>query len=159
MVRKENLQVNYTINIKRIGDHKLPLPARAKPGDAGYDLMTTIDWTLYPGERKLFPTGFAWEITPVGQSIFGATHYGLIRDRSGIASKRGVIVAAGIVDGNYRGEVFVLLINTSNDTVEISKGERIAQLIISTALLPELIEVSQLDDTIRGENGFGSTGS
>ncbi len=134
-------------------DPELPLPTRAHPGDAGLDLCTTTDAVLAPGERVLLGTGLALAI-PHG-------FVGLVHPRSGLAAKQGITVvnAPGTVDAGYRGEVMVCLLNTdARHTVELHRGDRIAQLVVQAVELPELVEVDSLDETSRGTGGHGSSG-
>jgi dUTP diphosphatase len=133
-------------------DRELPLPAYARPGDAGLDLRASESVKLEPGERWLVPTGLAIAI-PEG-------HAGLVLPRSGLAMQKGVTVlnAPGLIDSGYRGELKVLLINHGPAIVAIERGERIAQLVIQTVARVRLVEVERLPDSARGEGGFGSTG-
>ncbi len=134
-------------------DPELPLPTRAHPGDAGLDLCTTTDAVLAPGERVMLGTGLALAI-PHG-------FVGLVHPRSGLAAKQGITVvnAPGTVDAGYRGEVMVCLLNTdARHTVELHRGDRIAQLVVQAVELPELVEVDSLDETSRGTGGHGSSG-
>jgi len=134
-------------------DRELPLPAYARPGDAGLDLRTSESVKLEPGERRLVPTGLAIAI-PEG-------HAGLVLPRSGLAMQKGVTVlnAPGLIDSGYRGELKVLLINHGPAVVAIERGERIAQLVIQAVARAKLVEVERLPDSARGEGGFGSTGA
>ena len=133
-------------------DRELPLPASAKPGDAGLDLRASEAVTLESGERRLVPTGLAVAI-PEG-------HAGFVLPRSGLAMQKGVTVlnAPGLIDSGYRGELKVLLINHGADAAGIERGERIAQLVIQPTAQARLVEVERLPDSTRGEGGFGSTG-
>jgi dUTP pyrophosphatase len=139
-------------------DQELPLPSRAHVGDAGVDLFSAQDVSLAPGERALVPTGIAVAI-PFGM-------VGLIHPRSGLAARVGlsIVNSPGTVDAGYRGEIKVSLINLDPATpIEISRGDRIAQLLVQRVELPELIEVSSFDeaglgDTTRGAGGHGSSG-
>jgi dUTP pyrophosphatase len=134
-------------------DRALPLPAYAKPGDAGLDLRASEAATLEPGDRRLVSTGVAIAI-PEG-------HAGLVLPRSGLAMHKGVTVlnAPGLIDSGYRGELKVLLINHGTEAVAIERGERIAQLVIQPVAHARLVEVERLPDSARGEGGFGSTGT
>lgn len=149
--------MSYTINVRRIGDHNLPLPSRAH-ASAGYDLASTQDRVIYPGEIAVIPTGFAWEILPTVEQLHNVTTFGLIRDRSGMATRTPLIVVAGVVDGDYRGEVGVALRNVGDEPYPIHVGDRIAQMILITAFTPALEEVQLLDETKRGTGAMGSTG-
>lgn len=140
----------WEVQVKRIGDHTLPIPSRASKQAAGADLMTVNDFTLYPGGGAIIPTGFAWKIKKCC--------VGMIRPRSGLAANHGIDVLAGVVDSDYRGEVKVVLINHGDRPVVFHKGDRIAQMVIQPVIMSEIEEVSELDDTERGAGGFGSTG-
>ncbi|MFC6145264.1 dUTP diphosphatase [Corynebacterium nasicanis] len=140
------------VPIKRL-DPDLPLPVRAHRGDAGVDLHSTEDLTLAPGERRLVGTGIALAL-PLGT-------VGLIHPRSGLAAKQGlsIVNAPGTVDADYRGEIKVSLINLDPQTpVEITRGMRIAQLLVQRVELVDFVEVADLGDTERGAGGHGSTG-
>ena len=134
-------------------DGELPLPAYAKPGDAGLDLRASELARLEPGQRRLVPTGLAVAI-PGG-------HAGFVLPRSGLAMQKGVTVlnAPGLIDSGYRGELKVLLINHGAEPVTIARGERIAQLVIQRVASVTLVEVERLPDSARGVGGFGSTGA
>jgi len=141
------------VPVRRL-DPDLPLPAYAKPGDAGVDLRATESVTLLPGGgRALVPTGIAVAI-PRGYA-------GFVQPRSGLALKHGVtcLNTPGLIDADYRGELKVLLINTDPaESFEIERGERIAQLVIQAVEHVQFVEVDALDDTERGDGGFGHTG-
>lgn len=140
------------IKIKRL-DPELPLPKRAHRGDAGADLYATESVTIAPGERVLVGTGVAIAL-PLGT-------VGLIHPRSGLAAKHGlsIVNAPGTVDADYRGEIKVCLINLDpRDDVVISRGDRIAQLVVQRVELVDFEEVDELDQTVRGAGGHGSTG-
>ena len=129
------------------------VPTRAHPGDAGLDLYSTEIAHLGPGERWSVGTGIALEI-PEG-------HAGLVLPRSGLAREHGIALvnAPGLIDAGYRGEVRVLLLNTDPaETVRIEAGARIAQLVVTPVALAAPVEVAELDETARGDGGFGSTG-
>jgi dUTP pyrophosphatase len=133
-------------------DAGLPLPAYAKPGDAGLDLRASEAVSIAPGERRLVPTGLAVAI-PEGNA-------GFVLPRSGLAMQKGVTVlnAPGLIDSGYRGELKVLLINHGAETIAIDRGERIAQLVIQPVAQAHLVEVERLPESSRGADGFGSTG-
>lgn len=128
------------------------LPQRAHQGDAGLDLFTPVEIILTPLQRKLVKLGFAIAI-PEG-------FVGMVCPRSGLAANNGITVlnAPGIIDTGYRGEVGVVLINISNESVTLKQGSKIAQLLVVpySSVNPEW--VGFLDETDRGEGGFGSTG-
>lgn len=137
--------------IRRL-DPDLPLPSRARPGDAGADLCAAIEATLQPGERVTVGTGVAVAI-PEGYA-------GLVTPRSGLAQRHGlgIVNAPGIVDAGYRGEIRVILVNLGRETVTVARGDRIAQLVVVPVLADEMQEVGELPFSERGEGGFGSTG-
>lgn len=140
------------VRVRRL-DKDLPLPRRAHPDDAGVDLYSAHDVELGPGERALVGTGLAVAL-PAGT-------VGLVHPRSGLAARQGlsIVNAPGTVDAGYRGEIMVSLINLDpREPVHITRGMRIAQLVIQRVELVDLIEVEELDDTERGAGGHGSTG-
>jgi len=126
------------------------LPVRKRKGDAGLDLYSVEEVVLNPGEYKAVPTGVAVQI-PEG-------HFGLIKDRSGLALKNALHCLAGVVDPNYRGEIKVVLINLGKEPVRLEKHTRIAQLLVIPYAAVEVEEVEELSDTERGGEGFGSSG-
>ena len=126
------------------------IPTRANPTDAGLDLYAIDDFTIEPGKRFLAKTGLAVAVPP--------GHYGRVADRSGNAWKLGVHTFAGVVDEAYRGELGVVLFNSSQTPVAFKRGDRIAQLIVEKCAYPAPVEVGELDETARGQGGFGSTG-
>lgn len=138
-----------TIKIKKLKEEAL-LPRYAHPGDAGMDFFSDEEIILEAGQRKLISTGIAMQI-PAG-------YVGLIWDKSGIATKFGIKTMAGVVDSSYRGEVKILLHNLSSEKFKIEKGMKIAQMLIQPVEQKKMIEVKELEETARGEGGFGSTG-
>ena len=143
---------DVVIRIRRL-DPELPLPAYAHPGDAGADLIAAEDAELPPGARKLVRTGVALAI-PEG-------YVGLVHPRSGLAARLGVTVlnAPGTVDAGYRGEILVNLVNHDPDSsAKISRGDRIAQLIVQRVERAVFEAAESLDDSARGTGGHGSTG-
>jgi len=141
------------LQIRRLSEG-VRVPERAHPGDAGLDLRAVGSASLPPGGRAQVGTGIAVAI-PEG-------HAGLVLPRSGLAADHGIslVNAPGLIDSGYRGEIKVLLLNTDREeTFEVEAGDRIAQLVI--VALPDLkgVEVKELDDTPRGQGGFGSTGA
>jgi dUTP pyrophosphatase len=134
-------------------DPDLPLPGYAHPGDAGADLVTSIDVTLAPGERRTVPTGVAIAL-PDGYAAF-------VHPRSGLAARFGLTVvnAPGTVDAGYRGEIRVTLLNTDGSApVELRRGDRIAQLVVQPVSRAYFVEAERLPGSARGAGGFGSTG-
>jgi dUTP pyrophosphatase len=141
-----------SIPLRRL-DPDLPLPSYAHPGDAGADLVAAEDVELLPGARAAVRTGVALAI-PEG-------YVGLVHPRSGLAARLGVTVlnAPGTVDAGYRGEILVILVNHDRvNTVKISRGDRIAQLVVQRVERAVFQVVDELDDTVRGAGGHGSTG-
>jgi len=126
------------------------------PGDAGIDLYATEDCIIQPGEQALVKTGISVSFSP--------DYYLRIAPRSGLAYKNGIDVMAGVIDSSYRGEIGVILRNHSVATEEdtgafiINRGDRIAQMIPERISQEQFIFVDELDDSVRGEGGFGSTG-
>lgn len=133
----------------------LPLPARATAGSAGLDLCAAVEGELWlaPGARRRVPTGFKFAL-PVGFE-------GQVRPRSGLASRDGITVAnaPGTLDGDYRGELQVILVNLSERPFLVRRGDRIAQLVVAPVAKVDLVEMDTLDVTPRGSGGFGSTGT
>lgn len=140
------------IAVQRL-DPDLPLPAYAHPGDAGADLLSTVDVTLAPGERALVPTGIAIGL-PEG-------YVALVHPRSGLAARHGlsIVNTPGTVDAGYRGEVKVLLINHDpRESIVLRRGDRIAQLVVQRVERARFVTVDTLSETDRGSGGYGSTG-
>ena len=134
-------------------DPEVPLPAYAHPGDAGADLVTTVDVRLEPGERALVPTGISLAL-PEG-------YVALVHPRSGLAARFGVSIvnAPGTIDAGYRGEVSVLLVNLDpREPVTLSRGDRVAQLVLQRFETARFVEVDRLPESVRGGGGYGSTG-
>lgn len=130
----------------------LELPVYATGGAAGMDVLSAEDVTLLPGGRHAVATGLAVAI-PAGYEI-------QVRPRSGLALKHGVTVpnTPGTIDSDYRGELKVILINHGTEYFEIRRGDRIAQLVLAPVTRASWLQVEELDETSRGEGGFGSTG-
>ncbi len=135
---------------------KAVIPQRATSGSAGMDLCACLDApvTLQPHEIRLIPTGLA--AAPERSDVML-----MICARSGLASKHGIALAngVGIVDADYRGEICVALINQSETAFTVADGLRIAQLIVTPVILPDICEADTLPETERGSGGFGSTGT
>lgn len=138
--------------IRRL-DPDLPLPSYAHPGDAGADLVAAADVELAPGQRSVVPTGMAIAL-PDGYAAF-------IHPRSGLGARLGVTIvnAPGTVDAGYRGEIKVTLLNTdTRETVQLRRGDRIAQMVVQRVEQAVFHEVVALPGSARGDRGFGSTG-
>lgn len=129
---------------------KAILPKRATVGSAGYDLCSAVDAELAPGARMIVATELSIQV-PDGT-------YGRIAPRSGLAVNHGIDTMAGVIDPDFRGGVGVVLVNLSDQTFKINEGDRIGQLILEKIETPEVEEVEELDHTVRGEKGWGSTG-
>jgi dUTP pyrophosphatase len=131
----------------------LPLPARATPGSAGFDVASAEpDFVLQPGERRLVHTGLELEL-PMGVEC-------QVRPRSGLALRHGIMLpnAPATIDPDYRGELRVIVWNSGGDPVPVPRGMRIAQLVFARFEVPEIVETTELSESGRGAGGFGSTG-
>lgn len=139
------------LSIQRIGD--VPVPGYKHEGDAGFDLHSAEDVELAPGERKIISTGLKMAVPPGFEAQ--------VRPRSGLAAKHGISVVntPGTVDSGYRGIVGVILINHGNESFKVERNMRIAQMVINKVEAVEIDDVKDLDETTRGEGGFGSTGT
>ncbi|HBP15148.1 MAG TPA: dUTP diphosphatase [Gammaproteobacteria bacterium] len=133
----------------------LDLPEYQTPGSSGIDLRAAVEEPIIigSGERVMIPTGLKMEI-PAG-------YEGQVRTRSGLAATRGLVVlnSPGTLDADYRGEVKVILMNLGSEPLTINRGERVAQLVIAPVARVVISEVEDVDETIRGPGGFGSTGT
>jgi dUTP pyrophosphatase len=141
------------LRVRRL-DAGLPLPAYARPGDAGLDLLASADATLEPGERAAVPTGIAIEI-PIGYA-------GFVHARSGRALREGLALAnaPGLIDSGYRGEIKVVVVNLHRtEPIHIKRGEKIAQLVVQPVSALVVHEVDELTSSERGDGGFGSSGA
>ncbi|MGI8412492.1 MAG: dUTP diphosphatase [Solirubrobacteraceae bacterium] len=142
-----------SLRVRRLHDDAV-LPTRTHASDAGLDLYALEGVLLGPGERSSVPTGIAVEI-PDGQA-------GLVLPRSGLAAAHGIALvnSPGLIDAGYRGEIRVLLLNTDRACgYQVSRGDRIAQLLLIVVETPSVVEVGALADSLRGPDGFGSSGS
>ncbi len=143
------------LKIKKLCDNAI-IPQRATSGSAGLDLSACIDDDIIinPGEIKMIPTGLSAAPNTENAAL-------MIYPRSGLASKNGIALAncVGVVDSDYRGEIKVALINHGSECFTVTNGMRIAQLVVTPVLLPEIIETDTLDETERNSGGFGSTGN
>ena len=141
------------VRIRRLPHgHGLDLPAYATSGAAGMDVLSAEDVTLAPGARHAVATGLALAI-PAGYEV-------QVRPRSGLALKHGISLpnTPGTIDSDYRGELKVILINHGAEPFTIARGDRVAQLVLAPVTLAAWEEVVELDETVRGTGGFGSTG-
>lgn len=149
---RQHPAADLAVEVTRL-DTDLPLPAYAHPGDAGADLLTTVDVSLAPGERALVPTGVAIAL-PEG-------YVALVHPRSGLAARHGlsIVNTPGTIDAGYRGEIKVMLINHDPvEPVELRRGDRVAQLVVQRFERARFVEVDVLPSSVRGEGGYGSTG-
>jgi dUTP pyrophosphatase len=137
------------INVKKLNP-VAKIPNYAHPGDVGMDLYSTENHTLAPGERHVFPVGFALEF-PTGYAA-------IVKDKSSLPKNFGIHTMGGVFDAGYRGEYNVQLINLGTEPCTIEVGQKIAQLVILPIIIPELVEVDELSQSARGTGGFGSTG-
>ena len=135
--------------VKVMLDPGAKMPTRAHKWDAGYDLFSREAWTLFPGKSHEFDIGVHVQI-PHGMG-------GLIVSKSGLNSKHG-IVSTGLIDSDYTGSIHVTLYNHGMNPVSIAIGQKISQLVIVPVFTPDLDEVDEMEDTERGNGGFGSTG-
>lgn len=141
------------INVKIMMTRDMPTPAYATDGSAAVDLRAAESLSIEPGQRALVPTGV--HIAPETKNVVA-----IVAARSGLAIKHGISLSNGIgvIDSDYRGEVCVGLINHSDKTFNIERGDRVAQLMFMPVLIANLISAESLDETERGAGGFGSTG-
>ena len=143
------------MKVKIVNRSGFDLPAYETPGSAGMDVRAALEQpvTLQPGDRALIPTGLRIQL-PEGYEC-------QVRPRSGLALKKGITVlnTPGTVDADYRGEIGIILINLSREPFEITPGERIAQLVINQYTRIQWEPVERLDETKRGDGGFGHTGT
>ena len=137
------------VKVKRL-DKELPLPAYAYPGDAAFDLYAREKIEASPGQKIEVPTGLALEI-PEG-------YVGLLWDKSSVGIKHGIKTLGGVIDCGFRGELVVGLVNLSKEQKIFEKGDKIAQMIIQRKETAVLAEVEELENSVRGGKGFGSSG-
>ncbi len=138
-----------SLSFKRL-DPRATLPTRGSSQAAGLDLYSIEDVAIEPKHRALVRTGLAVAI-PEG-------HYGRVAPRSGLATKNGLDVLAGVIDADYRGEIRCLLLNTGDETIHLPTSSKICQLIVEKIIIPEAIWSDEISETDRGSGGFGSTG-
>ena len=138
-----------TIKVKKIAE-KAIVPTRSNNDDAGWDLYSITTRNIAPSQRVTIRTGISLEIPE--------EHVGLIWPRSGMSVRNGIDVLAGVVDSGYRGEIKVCLLNTSREWMDIKEGDRIAQILFQEVPHFQLQEVEILQNSDRGQGGFGSTG-
>ena len=141
----------YKLNIKKVNENAI-LPRYAHKGDAGMDIYSVVDLNIAAGESALVGTGIAIELPQNTEAQ--------IRPRSGLALKYQITLlnTPGTIDEGYRGEIKIIVINHGRNDFQVTKGMKIAQMVIKPIYTVEIIEVDQLSDTSRGEGGFGSTG-
>lgn len=137
------------IKVKRLSTGAF-LPARTNPTDSGLDLYIADDVVLYPGKPTLIPHGFAIELAEGYEAQ--------IRPRSSTLLKRGIHVALGTIDNPFRGQLQTCAVNLTNDIINLSRGDKISQLVVAPVVYPDVLEVMALSDTERGTAGWGSSG-
>lgn len=147
--KKPCLDLHSLLQVKKLSPDA-QLPKRGSEHAAGYDLSSSVDCTVPAHGKALVKTGLSLAI-PSG-------HYGRVAPRSGLAAKHFIDVGAGVIDCDYRGELHVLLFNFNDTPFEVKKGDRIAQLVLEQISTPDVVEVEELTETVRGAGGFGSTG-
>lgn len=148
----DTVTTGLRVHVRRL-DPDVPLPAYALPGDAGADIVTTVDAVLAPGQRAVLPTGIAIAL-PDGYAAF-------VHPRSGLAARAGLslVNTPGTIDSGYRGEIKVIAINHDPvDPIVLRRGDRIAQLVIQKVESAAFIDVDELPASTRGAGGHGSTG-
>jgi dUTP pyrophosphatase len=138
------------LKIKKLNENAKPFKY-AHEGDAGLDVYSSDKKTIKAGEREVINTGIAIALEE--------GYVALVWDKSGLAAKRGIKTMAGVIDSGYRGEIKIVMLNTSKEDFEIDEGDKIAQILIQKIEQAEIEEVQDLNDTTRGEGGFGSTGT
>ncbi len=139
-----------SLGVKKLGYDSI-IPTRGSDGAVGYDLYSNCDGVIAKGERGVVSTGIAISLPP------GV--YGRVAPRSGLAMKNGIQIGAGVIDPDYTGEISVIIFNMGDNDFEVKKGARIAQLILERCETPPVEEIGLLQETLRGEGGFGSTGN
>jgi dUTP pyrophosphatase len=137
------------IKIKKLSPEAI-LPKYAHEGDAGMDVFSIENLIIRAGEKAMIHTGISIEL-PMG-------FVALVWDKSGLAAKNGLKTMGGVIEHSYRGEYCIIILNTSKEDFEIEKGQKIAQILIQPIFTAKIQEVEELSNSIRGENGFGSTG-
>jgi dUTP pyrophosphatase len=140
---------SLALQVKRLSEHA-QLPVRNSAHAAGYDLFAAADMVVAAEGKALIPTDLIIAV-PLGT-------YGRIAPRSGLAWKHHLHTGAGVIDADYRGPVQILILNLAKQDYYIKRGERIAQLILECIITPDVVETQELDTTLRGAQGFGSTG-
>ena len=137
------------MRVKLLSEHAV-IPYKAYETDLGFDLRSISQVSLDPG---------AWTLVCTGVAIgFPKGYGGIIKDRSSVASNRGMFVHAGVIDNDYIGEIKILMYNGSSKLQHINRGEKIAQLVLTPVVQCDILEVDDLEDTERSDGGFGSTG-
>ena len=141
--------MRINVKVKKLKENAI-VPVYAHDGDAGMDLFSTEDCIIPFGGRKLIPTGIAMEL-PEG-------YFASIRDKSGLAYRKGVTLLGGVIEYTYRGEYGVIVLNTGDEDFEIREGDKIAQVVIAPVATAEVEVVEELGETARGDGAWGSTG-
>ena len=137
------------VKVKKLKENAV-IPSYAHPGDAGMDLCSAEDYVVPTGKRQLVSTGIAMEL-PEG-------YFASIRDKSGLAYKRGITILGGVIEYTYRGEYGVVILNTGDEDFLIRAGDKVAQVVIAPVANVDVDVVDELSDTVRGDGAWGSTG-
>lgn len=137
------------LKVKKLDPAAVP-PQRASDGAAGYDLCASEAAVILPGTRRIIKTGLAVQVPPL--------HYGRVAPRSGLAFKFGIDIGAGVIDSDYRGPLGIVMINNGVEDFAVHAGDRVAQFLLERVDVPGVEVVDELDETVRGDKGFGSTG-
>lgn len=148
-VAMKKMRMTEVLKVRKLSE-KAQLPKRGSALAAGFDLCSAADMTIAAGDKAIVPTDLSIAV-PAGT-------YGRIAPRSGLAAKHFIDVGAGVIDEDYRGPVGVVLFNFGKGDFVIKQGDRIAQLVLERISLADVVECDNLDETMRGEGGFGSTG-
>jgi dUTP diphosphatase len=138
------------LRVKKLSENA-KIPTRGSPKSAGYDLYASEACVIPASGKALVKTDISVEI-PIG-------YYGRIASRSSLAWKHHLSIGAGVIDEDYRGPIGIIIFNHTNEDLQVIKGDRLAQMILTKIITPKVVEVDNLDDTQRGAGGFGSTGT
>ncbi len=149
LLEKVGLLMRINVEVKKLREDAV-LPCYGRKGDAAMDLCALDGCVVKSGERKLIPTGIAMS--------FEEGYFASIRGRSGLAYKKGVSILGGVIEHTYRGDYGVIFLNTSGEDIVVSAGDRIAQVVIAPVAVAEVVEVSELGESVRGDKRFGSSG-
>lgn len=141
--------MNIKVKVRKVCKNAV-LPRYAHEGDAGMDLFSCENSVVKAGDRMLVSSGVAME--------FEAGYFASIRGKSGLAYKKGISILGGVVEYTYRGEYKVIILNSGDEDFEVRAGDKIAQVVIAPVVSAEVVEVEELEESVRGAKGFGSSG-